>query len=67
MTIENEHVRAERQQLDEAYDVAMAEGYESLMEPMPAFYFTKTLAMLTKKQRGYWIGREIRLWQVTNE
>lgn len=44
-----------------AYDEGLVEGYEADPNRLPVWWSTKTLLQLTNRQRAYFVGREVRL------
>lgn len=59
--IENAHIRAERAHILSEYEQGFWEGYEANINQLPEWYFRLAVVRLTARQRGYWLGREIRL------
>jgi hypothetical protein len=56
---ENTNIRNEKARTKAQYEEGLQAGYDSLTKPLPVFYATKTLVMLTAYERGYFIGREL--------
>lgn len=52
-------VTAERARLDAAWWEGADAGYHSV-EPLPAWWFDTPPARMTKRQRGYFFGKELR-------
>jgi len=45
-------------------DEGLIEGNAANPNILPVFWFNKTLSQLTSKERAYFVGREVRLWEI---
>lgn len=73
---DNASVKIIQDELHAAYLAALVEGYEAEVDAgiiegheanpniLPSFWFNTPLIRLTHKQRAYFVGREIRLWEI---
>jgi hypothetical protein len=63
----NAHVQKEIEQMAAAWDAGEAAGYDAWLLPLPDWYATKTLKMLTPYERAFWFGRELRLQEMRKQ
>lgn len=67
MTRENASVTAERARLKAERLAGMQEGFAANPNILPDWYSNKTLVNLTARQRGYFVGRELRIEEMEGE
>lgn len=56
---DNASVEAEKQRQRAQYEQGLQDGYDSLTKPLPGWYMSKPLVMLTAYERGWFVGREL--------
>lgn len=59
----NAHVNGELERLEAEWDAGVDEGYSANPNQLPEF-FHKPYINLTRRQRGYIFGRELRLQEL---
>lgn len=57
----NTNVQRELDRLKEEYELGLSDGYDANPNQPPEWFFTKTLSALTARERGFFVGRELRL------
>jgi hypothetical protein len=65
--IENATVRAERERLEQEWLEGADEGYHANVNTLPPWWFLLAPGDMTRRQRGYFFGRELRLSEAANE
>lgn len=63
----NANIQKELDQLAAAWDAGEAAGYDAALRPLPEWYRTKTLHMLSPYERAFWFGRELRLQEMKED
>jgi hypothetical protein len=56
---DNASIEAEKARIRAERERGQADGYANPGRPLPGFYLSKTLIMLTAYERGFFVGREI--------
>jgi hypothetical protein len=62
---ENHFVAATRNEMQSSYEQGFWDGYNAT-GPLPGFYSAKSLIMLKPYERGYFVGREVRIIERNN-
>jgi len=65
MVIVNTNIQRELDRLKAEYAAGLEEGYDADPNRLPAFWHSKTLMQLTARERGFFVGRELRIEELS--